>query len=68
VMIQITHLGRRTGWNFGVGLRVGTSRSTDLLLNRVDLVRRVGSDREPGGWVLVIGKGLVFSTTGLFNR
>ncbi len=59
---------RRLGWDYGVGLRVGTSRSTDLLLNRIDLVRRVGSDREPGGWVLVIGKGLVFSTTGLFNR
>jgi hypothetical protein len=59
---------RRLGWDFGVGLRIGTSRSTDLLLNRFDLVRRVGNEQEPSGWVIVIGKGLVFSSRGILNQ
>jgi hypothetical protein len=59
---------RRLGWDFGVGLRIGTSRSTDLLLNRIDLVRRVGNEQEPSGWVIVIGKGLVFSSRGILNQ
>lgn len=58
----------RTGWNVGAGLRFGTSRSTDLLLNRFDLAYRLGNDVEPPGWVIVIGKGLVFSTSGILNR
>jgi len=59
---------RRTAWDFGLGLRVGTSRSTDLLLNRIDLGYRAGNDREVSGWVLVIGKGFVFSSSGVVNR
>lgn len=59
---------RRTGWNIGAGLRFGTSRSTDLILNRFDLAWRAGNEREPSGWVIVIGKGLVFSTSGILNR
>lgn len=58
----------RTGWNLGAGLRFGSSRSTDLFLNRFDLVYRGGNEIEPAGWVVVIGKGLVFSTNGILNR
>ena len=58
----------RTGWNLGAGLRFGPSRSTDLFLNRFDLVYRGGNEIEPAGWVVVIGKGLVFSTNGILNR
>lgn len=51
----------RTGWDFGVGLRLGPSRATDQEVNRIDLVYRVANDRQPGGWVLVVAKGFVFS-------
>lgn len=52
----------RSGWDAGVGLRFGPSRAPDQESSRIDLVRRFGNDREPGGWVLVVGKGFVFST------
>ena len=53
---------RRSGWDAGIGLRVGPSRAPDQESSRIDLVRRFGNDREQGGWVLVVGKGFVFST------
>jgi hypothetical protein len=52
----------RTGWDMGVGLRLGASRAPDLEANRMDLVYRVGNDREASGWVFVVGKGFTFST------
>jgi hypothetical protein len=52
----------RSGWDAGVGLRFGPSRAPDQESSRIDLVRRFANDREPGGWVLVVGKGFVFST------
>ncbi len=52
----------RTGWDMGVGLRLGASRAPDLEANRMDLVYRVGNDRESSGWVFVVGKGFTFST------
>jgi len=52
----------RSGWDAGIGLRFGPSRAPDQESSRIDLVRRFGNDREPGGWVLVVGKGFVFST------
>jgi hypothetical protein len=52
----------RTGWDFGAGLRLGASRAPDLEANRLDLVYRVGNDREQSGWVFVVGKGFAFSS------
>ncbi len=52
----------RSGWDFGVGLRLGASRAPDLESNRLDLVYRVGNDRETSGWVFVVGKGFAFSS------
>jgi len=59
---------RRTGWNTGIGLRLGPSRSTSIDLTRIDLVYRGRNDRDPAGWLIVIGRGLVFSTAGILTR
>jgi len=53
---------KRTGWDVGVGLRLGASRAPDLEANRLDLVYRFGNDRESSGWVFVVGKGFAFSS------
>ncbi|MDQ3136921.1 MAG: hypothetical protein M3Q93_04975 [Gemmatimonadota bacterium] len=52
---------RRTGWDAGIGLRLGASRSTDTDALRFDLARRFGNDAQPAGWVVTVGKGFVFS-------
>lgn len=52
---------RRTGWDAGFGLRLGPSRTPEVEPVRVDLAYRFAMPDEPGGWVLVIGKGLPFS-------
>jgi hypothetical protein len=52
---------RRTGWDAGVGLRVGASRSTDTPALRFDLARRFANDVEPAGWVVTVGKGFAFT-------
>jgi hypothetical protein len=59
---------RRTGWDTGIGLRLGPSRATDIDLSRIDLVYRGKTDRDPGGWLIVIGRGLVFSTAAILTR
>ncbi|HSR15597.1 MAG TPA: hypothetical protein VLL51_07585, partial [Gemmatimonadales bacterium] len=59
---------RRTGWNTGVGLRIGPSRATDQLMTRIDLVFRPPGPNEPGDVLIVIGRGLVFSTAGILSR
>jgi hypothetical protein len=59
---------KRTGWNYGLGIRVGPSRATGLDQTRIDLVRRVANDVEPAGWLVVIARGLVFTTGGIMNR
>jgi hypothetical protein len=51
---------RRVGWDAGVGLRVGASRSSDTPSLRFDLARRFANDVEPAGWVLTVGKGFAF--------
>ncbi len=51
----------RSGWDAGIGLRLGASRAPDLEANRIDLVYRSGNSREPAGWVLVVAKGFAFS-------
>lgn len=53
---------RRTGWDAGIGLRLGTSRAPDLEANRLDLVYRSGNDRESAGWVFVVAKGFTFGS------
>jgi hypothetical protein len=58
----------RTGLDMGIGLRIGFSRANNLEMNRIDIVHRAANDVEPAGWVLVIGRGLVFSTAGILNR
>jgi hypothetical protein len=52
---------RRTGWDAGVGLRLGASRSTDVPALRFDLAHRFANDVEKAGWVLTVGKGFPFS-------
>ncbi|MGQ0702755.1 MAG: hypothetical protein ACT4PM_06450 [Gemmatimonadales bacterium] len=51
---------RRTGWDFGLGLRFGPTRATNVRSTRLDLAYRVGNDAQPGGWVLVVGAGFAF--------
>ena len=51
---------RRTGWDTGIGLRIGPSRATGIDLSRIDLVYRGRTDRDDPGWLVVIGRGLVF--------
>jgi Omp85 superfamily domain len=60
---------RRTGWDAGVGLRLGASRASGVEAIRIDLAHRFANDVEDSGWILVVGKGLTFSTTpGIGNR
>jgi hypothetical protein len=59
---------RRTGWDTGIGIRLNPSRSTDQMMTRIDLVYRAQGDTDPAGWLIVIGRGLVFSTSGILNR
>ena len=55
---------RRTGWDAGIGLRLGASRSTDTDALRFDFARRFGNDAQGAGWVVTVGKGFVFSPLG----
>ncbi len=50
----------RTGWDFGLGLRFGPTRATNVKSTRVDLAYRVANDAQPGGWVVVVGAGFAF--------
>jgi len=54
---------KRSGWDAGFGLRIGALQAPDDGANRLDIVRRFASDGEPAGWVFVVGKGFVFSTS-----
>jgi hypothetical protein len=54
---------RRVGWDAGVGLRVGASRSSDTPALRFDLARRFANDVEKAAWVLSVGKGFAFTTS-----
>ena len=55
---------RRVGWDTGFGLRLGSSRASANEAVRFDLAHRFANDVEKAGWVLVVGKGFVFSTVG----
>ena len=54
---------RRVGWDAGVGLRLGPSRSTATDALRFDLARRFASDVEPAAWVVTVGKGFAFASS-----
>ena len=54
----------RSGTDAGLGLRIGASRSTDTDALRFDLARRFGNDAQGAGWVIIVGKGFVFSPVG----
>jgi hypothetical protein len=53
---------RRTGWDAGIGLRVGASRSSDTPALRFDLARRFANDVDRAAWVVSVGKGFAFSS------
>jgi hypothetical protein len=53
---------QRTGWDAGIGLRLGASRAAGVEAIRIDLAHRFANDVESDGWLLVVGKGLTFST------
>lgn len=60
---------RRTGWDAGVGLRFGFTRSTDIESNRIDFAYRGANDFYPRGeWTIVIAKGFAFSTSGRLDQ
>ncbi|MEO8450044.1 MAG: BamA/TamA family outer membrane protein [Gemmatimonadota bacterium] len=55
---------RRTGFDYGVGLRFGLTRTTGPETTRIDFARLAGSDIERSRWRLVIGRGFAFSLNG----
>ena len=59
---------RRTGWDAGIGLRIGLTRAIDVEGNRLDLVYRGKTDVDKGGWTFTVGKGFAFQLTGRLDR
>ncbi|MEO8089096.1 MAG: hypothetical protein ABI703_02230 [Gemmatimonadales bacterium] len=55
---------RRLGWDAGVGLRIGASRSSVTDALRFDFARRFANEVEPAGWVFTVGKGFAFGGLG----
>lgn len=55
---------RRTGWDAGVGLRFGPTRTTGVRNTRLDLAYRGKNDAQAGGWVIVFGAGFAFTSSG----
>ncbi len=52
---------RRTGTDFGAGIRIGSVRLPSVAgALRLDAAYRLKNDVEPAGWVLVFGSGLAF--------
>jgi hypothetical protein len=52
----------RNGTDLGLGFRIGPTRQADLRTVRIDLARRLATDVQPAGWVVVLGKGFTFRT------
>ena len=55
---------RRTGWDFGTGLRFGPTRTTSVRNTRLDVAYRVKNDALSGGWVVIFGSGFAFRSNG----
>ncbi len=53
---------RRSGWDAGIGLRTAFGHGAALGVNRIDLAWRGNQPGMPGGWVIAVGRGLLFST------
>jgi hypothetical protein len=51
---------RRYGSEVGGGLRIAPNRLADGTIGRIDLMWRFATERQPGGWVFVLGEGLTF--------
>lgn len=51
---------RRTGTNVGAGLRIASLREAQAAIWRLDVSRRLATDRQPAGWVVSVGQGWVF--------
>ncbi len=54
---------RRSGSDLGLGLRLSSSRSAELDPVRIDFAYRFRNDANGKGWIVVIAKGFVFSST-----
>jgi hypothetical protein len=51
----------RDGKDAGAGLRFAPIRSAGTVgATRLDLVRRFANDRQPAGWLVVLGTGFTF--------
>ena len=59
---------RRTGVDFGIGLRFGLTRSTEVQTSRIDLACREKNDDGNFGCILVLARGLAFTTSGRLDR
>ena len=53
---------RRSGWDAGVGIRSAFGRGAGLAMNRIDFAWRGDRPGLPGGWVIAVGRGFLFST------
>ncbi len=52
---------RRTGWDAGVGFRLGINRTSSTAAIRIDLAYRFANDVDPAGWVISLGQGFPFA-------
>jgi hemolysin activation/secretion protein len=59
---------RRTGFDFGVGLRFGLSRATEIQSNRIDLACRPRNENGKFQCRFILERGFAFSTTGRLDR
>jgi hypothetical protein len=59
---------RRTGVDFGIGLRFGLTRATEIQSSRLDLACRPRNDAGRFGCIVVLARGFAFSTTGRLDR
>ena len=55
---------RRTGWDVGLGLRFGITRSPTIRTTRLDVAYRGKTSFEKGGWTYTLGLGFPFSGSG----
>ena len=59
---------RRTGWDFGFGFRVDPTRTNGVRNTRLDFAYRAKNDAQKGGWVIILGSGFPFSSTGRLDQ
>ncbi len=52
---------RRTGWDAGVGFRLGINRTSSTAAIRIDLAYRFANDVDPAGWVISLGQAFPFA-------